>query len=233
MINYRFINKITHLSFVDEIWLFGSRARLDYNPRSDIDLAIICTTATTKDWHKILEIIEEADTLLKIDCVRFDQLSVTDPLRENILKFKKVLYSKEDKYMAKEFWKDYFDNLGNAITRLNDVLTHKDINNIEYLQDAAIQRFEFVIELYWKVLKKFLNYEKIESNSPRDVVRKSFQFNLIDNEDIWLQMLDDRNNTSHVYNQNDAKKVFDNIKLYYPVMEATYNKLKIKYKSLK
>jgi len=97
------------------------------------------------------------------------------------------------------------------------------------MQDAAIQRFEFVIELFWKVLKKILVYEKIEGITPRDILSKSFQFQLIDDETMWLQMLDDRNNASHIYNEESAKKVFDNIKLYLPIFERTYVKLKKKY----
>lgn len=207
MINYKFITKISKLSFVEEIWLFGSRARSNYEDRSDIDLAILCPTATAIDWQLILDLTEKSDTLLKIDCVRFDALPITNKLRDNILKFRKILYNKKDNFMDKSLWQDYFENLGNALNRLKEVLSLENINQLDYLQDATIKRFEFVIELYWKVLKKFLSYEKIESNSPRDVLRKSFQFNLIDNENIWLQMLDDRNNTSHVYNQEDAKKI--------------------------
>lgn len=229
MINYKFITKISKLSFVEEIWLFGSRARSNYEDRSDIDLAILCPTATAIDWQLILELIEKSDTLLKIDCVRFDALPITNKLRDNILKFRKILYNKKDNFMDKSLWQDYFENLGNALNRLKEVLNLENINQLDYLQDATIQRFEFVIELYWKVLKKFLNYEKIESNSPRDVLRKSFQFNLIDNENIWLQMLDDRNNTSHVYNQEDAKKIFEHIKKYYPILEENYKKLQNKY----
>ena len=98
------------------------------------------------------------------------------------------------------------------------------------MQDAAIQRFEFVVELFWKVLKKILAYEKIEGTTPREVLSKSFQFKLIDNEDMWLKMLDDRNITSHAYKQEYAKLIFENIKTYLPVFEATYSLLKIKYK---
>lgn len=67
------------------------------------------------------------------------------------------------------------------------------------------------------------------STTPRDVLSQSFKFNLIDDEKIWLRMLDDRNNTSNVYNQEDAKKIFAKIKLYYPVMESNYKKLQEKY----
>jgi predicted nucleotidyltransferase len=62
------------LKYVQAIWLYGSRARGDNQERSDIDLAILCPTALDDDWRKINHIIATADTLLNIDCVRFDIL---------------------------------------------------------------------------------------------------------------------------------------------------------------
>ncbi|MFP3018612.1 MAG: HI0074 family nucleotidyltransferase substrate-binding subunit [Candidatus Tisiphia sp.] len=225
MQHYSFINKLAKLDFIDEIWLFGSRMRGDNAERSDIDIAILCPNASRQDWDIVLEIVDNANTLLKIDCIRFNTLNENDALRNNILKFKKLLYSKNGNFMDKILWADYFYSLRDALLRLNDVLTHQDLEKIEYMQDAAIQRFEFVIELYWKVLKKILAYEKIESTTPRDILRKSFQFKLIDQEELWLSMLNDRNNTSHVYKWQDARKVFENIKIYYPVLWETYQKL--------
>lgn len=94
--NYQFISHLKQLPFVEEIWLFGSRARGDHQERADIDLAIVCPLASDKEWFDLLTIIENADTLLKIDCVRFDRLSPHNKLRENILKDKKVLYGKNN-----------------------------------------------------------------------------------------------------------------------------------------
>lgn len=225
MNRYSFILDIAKLYFVEEIWIFGSRARGDNAERSDIDIAVNCPNATPQDWDKVVEIVDAADTLLKIDCLRFDELAKNDALRQNISKFKKLLYRKKGNFMDKMLWADYFYSLRSALLRLNDVLTHKELDKIEYMQDAAIQRFEFVIELYWKVLKKVLAYEEVESSTPRDVLRKAFQFKLIDQEDIWLAMLHDRNNASNVYKQEDAKKVFENIKKYYPILWETYKKL--------
>lgn len=131
--------------------------------------------------------------------------------------------------MKKIFWKDYFDSLGKAIMRLKALTESPDIDKVDYIQDATIQRFEFVIELYWKVLKKILVYEKSDSTTPRDVLKKAFQFHLIDDEDLWLAMLDDRNNTSHVYKEEDALRVFENIRDYVPVLEKSYQNLKKKY----
>lgn len=41
--------------FIDEICLFGSRARGDNKERSDIDLAIVCPRASDTDWLKNVE----------------------------------------------------------------------------------------------------------------------------------------------------------------------------------
>lgn len=232
MPNYSFLKPIAFLPFVEEIWLYGSRARGDEQLRSDIDIAILCPEASEHDWHTILALIEKAGTLLNIDCVRFDSLAENDKLRINIVRFKKILYQKKDAYMNKLMWQDSFENLGNALARLNEVLQLPNLDSIDYLQDAAIQRFEFTIELYWKILKKFLAYEKIECFTPREVFSKAFQSYLIDNETIWLEMLDDRNNTSHAYKQEVARRIFLNIKKYYPVMATTYKKLQDRFETL-
>jgi len=69
------------------IVLFGSRARGDFSPVSDIDLAVECVKSATL----IKEVLdEEVDTLLKFDVV--DLSKVPDYLREEIEKEGIVLY---------------------------------------------------------------------------------------------------------------------------------------------
>lgn len=91
---YKFLEKISALDFVDEIWLFGSRARGDNNLRSDIDLAILAPNATASDWQVVLNIVAQADTLLKIDCIRFDKLKNSDKLKASILLDRTLIYKK-------------------------------------------------------------------------------------------------------------------------------------------
>lgn len=50
---YKFYNDLISQIVVEEVWLFGSRARNDNQDRADIDLAIVCHNATTKDWFEI------------------------------------------------------------------------------------------------------------------------------------------------------------------------------------
>lgn len=94
-LNYQFIETLKNLPFIDEIWLFGSRARGDNREKSDIDLAIVCPNATDKDWLSVMDIIENSDTLLKIDCIKFDKNKISEAFSNNILKDKKVIYVKK------------------------------------------------------------------------------------------------------------------------------------------
>lgn len=92
--SYIFINKLKSLPFVNEIWLFGSHARGDNDECSDIDIAIISPNITDQEWLEVMDIMESADTLLKIDCVRFESTKISSELYENILKEKKIIYDK-------------------------------------------------------------------------------------------------------------------------------------------
>ncbi|MBL7004093.1 MAG: nucleotidyltransferase domain-containing protein [Gammaproteobacteria bacterium] len=71
---YKFWYKLCALSYVESVYLFGSRARGDGRCRSDIDIAVNCPDASLQEWQEILNIIEYADTLLGIDLVRYDSL---------------------------------------------------------------------------------------------------------------------------------------------------------------
>ncbi len=95
ILSYNFFNELKSLPFIQEIWLFGSRARGDNFDRSDIDIAIICNNPNDRDWIKVTDIIENADTLLKIDCIRFDKERLSQQFYDNILKDKKVIYVKK------------------------------------------------------------------------------------------------------------------------------------------
>lgn len=91
---YKFLSELARLPWIDAIWLYGSRARGDHTERSDIDLAIVAPRATEDEWFQVREIIDQADTLLHVDCVRFDRLSPDDKLAQKIIRDKKVLFER-------------------------------------------------------------------------------------------------------------------------------------------
>lgn len=115
--------------------------------------------------------------------------------------------------------KDSFLFLGKALDRLEDLLIIQEDTAPEYLRDAVIFRFGFTIELFWKVLKKILLSQGIEAGMPREILNKSFQYSILDTEKSWLAMINDRNQTSHIYKEEIADKIFLNIKQYFPVIK--------------
>ena len=111
-------------------------------------------------------------------------------------------------------------NLERALTRLKEALDEPEHNTL--IIDATIQRFEFVIELYWKTLKRILATEGIQATTPREVLQKAYKANWLENETAWLQMLKDRNETSHVYDEKKALEIYQHIRKNFPELEHTY-----------
>jgi nucleotidyltransferase substrate binding protein (TIGR01987 family) len=57
-------------------------------------------------------------------------------------------------------------------------------------------------------------------------LRKAYAASWIKDETLWLQMLNDRNETSHEYDEDKAKKIYQHISAYYPALNATFEFLK-------
>lgn len=118
-----------------------------------------------------------------------------------------------------------FEQLNNALTRLEQV-TILPLGPEKFEIDLTIHRFEFTIELFWKALrKKLIDEHNITANSPKSVLQEAFANNLIDNEVMWIAMLQDRNLTSHTYKEALAVIVYNNIKNYTPFLRQSLNKL--------
>ncbi|NQY81167.1 MAG: nucleotidyltransferase substrate binding protein [Candidatus Caenarcaniphilales bacterium] len=125
-------------------------------------------------------------------------------------------------------FKDSFLALKKALLRLSEALKENYQKN-HLVIDAAIQRFEFCIELMWKNLKRFLEYEGINASSPREVLKEAFAINMISEEEIWLNMLRARNLTSHTYNEDTAMNIYQELPDFYQKMKETVESLEEKY----
>ena len=89
--------------------------------------------------------------------------------------------------------------------------------------DATIQRFEFTFELSWKFLKDYFFEQGLELYYPKEVIKEAFLAKLINNEEIWIKMLQDRNLTSHTYDEELADKIYHNVKLYVQEFRSLLN----------
>lgn len=87
---------------------------------------------------------------------------------------------------------------------------NKDKNSV-LIQMALIQSFEICFELAWKVLKDYLQQNGINSLLPKDVIKEAFSAEVIKNGQVWIDMINARNSTSHEYNIDKVNVIIKNI----------------------
>jgi nucleotidyltransferase substrate binding protein (TIGR01987 family) len=88
--------------------------------------------------------------------------------------------------------------------------------------DATIQRFELTIELFSKALKYLLDHEGIETTTPRNALQEAYRAGWLQNEEAWLQMLRDQNETSHTYDEAKAREIDAHIRANVPELRRSY-----------
>lgn len=64
--------------------------------------------------------------------------------------------------------------------------------------------------------------EGYETKSPKQALQEAYQMEWINDEKLWIQMLDDRNETSHTYNDEIANRIYSHINNYYTKMNEVY-----------
>lgn len=81
-------------------------------------------------------------------------------------------------------------------------------------RDGLIQRFEFTFELAWKSLREYLEDQGADMSGivlSKQVFKASYAAQVIDNQQVWLDMLNSRNLTSHIYDEKTASQIAQQI----------------------
>ena len=113
------------------------------------------------------------------------------------------------------------DNLGRALARLDEALAEPLANRLAI--DGTIQRFEFALELTWKTLKRLLEREGVTATTPpRATLKQAYAAGWLSDETPWLQMLRDRNETSHIYDEKTARRIYDHIRANVPELRRVH-----------
>lgn len=102
-----------------------------------------------------------------------------------------------------------------AFARLEEAL-EKDITD-DIVVDGIIQRFEFTFEQSWKIMKLYLEDQGVldEALAPRSTIKAAFKHKMISNGDIWIELMLDRNRTSHMYDESTAYEIVKRIREVY------------------
>lgn len=122
-------------------------------------------------------------------------------------------------------WIQRLNNYAKAISQLNKFLAQDKLNELE--QQGLIQAFEYTYELAWNTIKDFFTDQgENEIFGSRDAFRLAFERGLIDNGDIWMEMIKSRTLTSHTYNEDIAEEIAEAvIHSYYNEFISLHKKL--------
>ena len=82
------------------------------------------------------------------------------------------------------------------------------------LIDGTLHRFEFTFELAWKTIKDYLEYMRITNKvgSPRENIQLAYKQGIIEDGEIWIEIMLAKNELSHLYDEQTSRKIYDNIK---------------------
>ncbi len=194
----------------ERIYLYGSMANGEANLTSDIDIAY--EDKDFKDDYLIKEEVDHLKTLLKIDIknIAFTQ----DRFKNRVKSTGKVLYSATNRLRAE----DGLYNLSNALDKFVNIVERKaefeEEGFADVYLDIVVKRFEFTYEMAWKALKRNLSFLGVEAKSPRMVFKEAFLQNLIEDEEVWLSMIEQRNLSSHIYDEFEIRDILDKTESY-------------------
>lgn len=105
-------------------------------------------------------------------------------------------------------------NLTAANKRLHEAITaYKNEQGNDLYRDALIQRYEFTFELAWKTLAEVLKAQGVALPfySPKAVFKAAYEIGYIEDEDVWVHILEDRNFMSHTYDMALSERIANDI----------------------
>lgn len=117
----------------------------------------------------------------------------------------------------------HLESLESALARLRDALAQP---KSQWTRDAAIQRFEFTFELTWKAIQRTASREGLDCPSPRQAIRAAATLAWIPDDAVWLDMLDDRNRSSHTYSEATAETIYSHLPTYAAAIAALLGQIR-------
>jgi nucleotidyltransferase substrate binding protein (TIGR01987 family) len=123
-------------------------------------------------------------------------------------------------------WKQRLHNFNNALKTLTEASALAQQRSLTQLEmQGLIQGFEFTHELAWNVLKDYLESKGYSGLiGSRDATRTAFKNELIADGEVWMDMIKDRNQTTHTYNLKVAERIAQDIlQRFYPAFVALAN----------
>src|SRR3989338_4093649 len=110
-------------------------------------------------------------------------------------------------------WRQRFQNFERAVKDLEAAISVTKPSKLE--KAGLVQFFEMSMELAWKMLKDYLDDQGKPLHSPKEILKQAFQDEIIEEGAVWLKALEDRNLSSHLYDEAKASALDKDIRKLY------------------
>lgn len=122
-----------------------------------------------------------------------------------------------------------YNKLSQTVARLEDaVQDYHELGGLTSIRDGVIYRFKSCTELAWKTLREYLLDQGYSEgvNSPKSVMRLAYAAGVLNGESQWIDLLNARNLTSHVYDEATAQAIFEQIEaVFAPLLRSLVSAL--------
>jgi nucleotidyltransferase substrate binding protein (TIGR01987 family) len=128
-------------------------------------------------------------------------------------------------------WKQRFDNFDRAFVLLREALEHGLAALSQLEKEGTIQRFEIAFELAWKTMKDYLEENGLVVNpaTPRNIIKEAFAAKLLDDGQVWIDMMLHRNLLSHTYDIKVFEEVLQTVaQRYLPAFDRLHEFLLVR-----
>ena len=129
---------------------------------------------------------------------------------------------------------NHFDYYSDNLKILKNA--HKENLANEFIVSGIFLKYKVVFDFAVKVLKELLRYEGCSvgnSGSPREIIKEAYKMYDCIEEEVWLSMLRDRNDLTHIYDGEQAKKLVNVIlEKYIPAFVALQENIEDQYKDV-
>jgi nucleotidyltransferase substrate binding protein (TIGR01987 family) len=122
-------------------------------------------------------------------------------------------------------WHQRLSNFTKALAQLTSAVELSRTRALSELEmQGMIQAFEFTHELSWNVMKDYLNDQDggLSLGGSKDASRLAFSRGLISSGEVWMEMIKDRNLSSHTYDQKTVIGIVSRITASYLTLFSAF-----------
>jgi len=208
---YKIINQVKSIILKyanpERIYFYGSQENGEAKKDSDIDIAYDDLECNNHSF--ILDEINKIETLSKIDIKNIAKSN--ERFKTRVKSTGRVIFSATKKLRAE----DSLINFNKAFNKFAEIVKRRDefINDglEDIYLDIIVKRFEFTYEMSWKSLKRYLEYLGFSPKSPRESFKEGFAQGLIVDEVVWLNMIEQRNLSAHIYDVSEILGILEQL----------------------